>query len=319
MNGRATPWPNRVAVIGAGTMGIGIAHVFASNGIPTVLVDSTPERAVAAHERALELLARLEAAASVARGATERARPNLAASATVEEGVEGADLVVEAVVERADVKVAVYEGIEAAAALDAVVATNTSSIPIADLAAGLERPERFLGVHWFVPPLLVPCVEVIPTVATDGRVVDEVTGALTRLGKTPVVVGDGPGFVANRIQFALFREAARVVEDGIATPSQVDEVVRSSFGFRLPFFGPFTIADMAGLDVYADIFATLEHGLGEGFSAPAILTGHVDRGDYGVKTGRGFLEMSQGQAEALIERRDRAYVALARLRRELEA
>ena len=92
----------------------------------------------------------------------------------------------------------------------------------------------------------------------------QVVGALTRLGKAAVVVGDGPGFVANRIQFAMFREAARIVEDGLATPEQVDEVVRSSFGFRLPFFGPFTIADMAGLDVYADIYETLERGLGAG-------------------------------------------------------
>ena len=102
--------------------------------------------------------------------------------------------------------------------------------------------------------------------------------ALTGLGKAAVIVGDGPGFVANRIQFALFREAARIVEDGIATPEQVDEVVRSSFGFRLPFFGPFTIADMAGLDVYADIFETLERALGTGFSAPEALREHVARG-----------------------------------------
>ena len=174
-------------------------------------------------------------------------------------------------------------------------------------------------MHWFVPPLLVPCVEVIPTPATDEQVVQRVVDALTRLGKAAVVVGDGPGFVANRIQFAMFREAARIVEDGLATPEQVDEVVRSSFGFRLPFFGPFTIADMAGLDVYADIYATLERGLGPGFSAPEILREHVGRGDFGVKTGRGFLELSQAEADELVARRDRAYAALARLRREVEA
>ena len=112
----------------------------------------------------------------------------------------------------------------------------------------------------------------------------------------------------------MFREAARIVEDGVATPEQVDEIVRSSFGFRLPFFGPFTIADMAGLDVYADIFDTLERGLGDGFTAPAVLRDHVARGEFGVKTGRGFLELSQDEADELIARRDRAYVALARLR-----
>ena len=143
--------------------------------------------------------------------------------------------------------------------------------------------------------------------------------ALTRLGKTAVIVGDGPGFVANRIQFAMFREAARIVEEGIAGPEAVDEVVRSSFGFRLPFFGPFTIADMAGLDVYADIYETLERGLGAGFSAPEVLQEHVGRGEFGVKTGRGFLELSQSQADELIDRRNRAYVALAALRQEIEA
>ena len=318
MSARAD-WPSRVAIVGAGTMGVGISHVFASSGIPTVLVDSSAARAESARGRAHELLSRLERAGNVPEGAAASAQRHLSAAMTLDAGVRGADLIVEAVVERVDVKVAVYAAIEAVAAEDAVVATNTSSIPIGRLAAGLRRPERFLGMHWFVPPLLVPCVEVVPTGSTDERVVEEVLRALTRLGKEAVVVGDGPGFVANRIQFALFREAARIVEDGIATPEQVDEVVRSSFGFRLPFFGPFTIADMAGLDVYADIYDTLEQGLGPGFAAPGPLREHVSRGDFGVKTGRGFLSLSQEQADELIDRRDRAYVSLARLRSELEA
>lgn len=313
------PWPSRVAVVGAGTMGIGIAHVFAASGIATVLVDATPELSHAARARALELLERLEDAGNVDRGAAATAGRHLEAAASIADAVDGADLVVEAVVERPDVKLAVYDEVEAAADDAAVLATNTSSIPITELGAGLQKPGRFLGVHWFVPPLLVPCVEVIPTAATSERTVERVVGALTSLGKVPVVVGDGPGFVANRIQFAMFREAAKIVEDGVATAEQVDEVVRSSFGFRLPFFGPFTIADMAGLDVYADIFTTLERGLGAGFAPPAILQAHVGRREFGVKSGRGFLDLSQAQADALIDRRNRAYVALAGLRRELEA
>lgn len=312
-------WPSKVAIVGAGTMGIGIAHVFAAHGIPTVLVDETPERSEAGRARAVELLSRLEDAGTVERGTAVVAEGRLAAAPSIEDAVEGADLVVEAVVERAEVKLAVYAAIEAAASDNAVIATNTSSIPIRDLTAGLGNPARFLGVHWFVPPLLVPCVEVIPSEETDAEVVAVVVAALRRLGKTAVTVGDGPGFVANRIQFALFREAASIVEDGIATAEQVDEVVRSSFGFRLPFFGPFAVADMAGLDVYADIFDTLERGLGTRFAAPAILREHVGRGEYGVKTGTGFLKLSQTQADELIDRRNRAYVALAGLRRTLAA
>ena len=220
--------------------------------------------------------------------------------------------------ERAEVKLEVYAAIEAAAAESTVIATNTSSIPIGLLASGFRNPARFLGVHWFVPPLLVPCVEVIPSPATDERIVADVVSALTALDKIPVVVGDGPGFVANRIQFAMFKEAATIVEEGLATAEQVDEVVRSSFGFRLPFFGPFTIADIAGLDVYADIFQTLERDLGPGFSAPEQLSALVANGDFGVKTGHGFLDITAEEAAALIDRRDRAYLALSRLRRELD-
>ena len=215
-------------------------------------------------------------------------------------------------------KVAVYASIEAAAAEGAVIATNTSSIPIAELAAGLQRPERFLGMHWFVPPLLVPCVEVIPAPATDAHVVQRVVDALTQLGKAAVVVGDGPGFVANRIQFAMFREAARIVEDGLATPEQVDEVVRSSFGFRLPFFGPFTIADMAGLDVYGDIYATLERGLGAGFSA-RLDPGRARRAAVtsASRAAAGFASCRRQRPTSCVARRDRAYAGLARLRREV--
>ena len=319
MSERPSAPPFRVAVVGAGTMGAGIAQAFAAHGIATVLVDATPALSEAGLGRSLELLRRLEAAGNVEPGASSRADQHLSAAASIGEAVAGADLVVEAVVERADVKLAVYAEIESAAPDVGVIATNTSSIPIGRLAAGLRRRERFLGVHWFVPPLLVPCVEVIRAETTGADVVEWVVETLTRLGKTPVVVGDGPGFVANRIQFAMFREATRIVEEGLAAPEQVDEVVRSSFGFRLPFFGPFTIADLAGLDVYADIFDTLEEGLGEGFAAPQVLREHVERGDFGVKTGRGFLGLSKAEADELIDRRDRAYVALARLRQELGA
>jgi 3-hydroxybutyryl-CoA dehydrogenase len=312
----ASAWPARVAVVGAGTMGVGIAQAFATHAVTTVLVDASPELSDAARESAVALLARLEAAGNVAPGSTETGERHLTAAVSIAGAVADADLVVEAVFERPDAKERAYREIEAGARDDAVIATNTSSIPITQLAAAMRLPQRFLGVHWFVPALLVPCVEVIPTASTDAAVVDRVLGALTALGKIAVVVGDAPGFVANRIQFAMFREAARIVEEGVATPEQVDEIVRSSFGFRLPFFGPFAIADMAGLDVYADIFETLERSLGEGFSAPAALRERVARGEYGVKAGRGFLELSEEQARELIDRRDSAYVALARLRAE---
>jgi 3-hydroxybutyryl-CoA dehydrogenase len=217
------------------------------------------------------------------------------------------------------VKLRVFAEVEAAAPREAVIASNTSAIPIGTLAAGLERPERFLGMHWFNPPQWVPAVEVIPTPATDGAAVERVHAFLRHLGKRPVTVGDKAGFVANRIQFAMFKEAVSVVADGVATAEQVDEVVRSSFGFRLPFFGPFTIADMAGLDVYTGAYEALTEEFGPRFEAPELLAEHVREGRLGVKAGGGFLGLTQEQAAELVARRDASYRALSELLARLQA
>ena len=140
---------------------------------------------------------------------------------------------------------------------------------------------------------------------------------LRRIGKQPIVVGSGPGFVANRLQCALLKEALACVEDGLASPEQVDEVVRGCFGFRLPFFGPFQIADMAGLDVYAKVFETLERGLGERFRVPPALRALVEEGKTGVKGGAGFSAYTPEARDQLLITRDRYYAALSGLLAEV--
>jgi 3-hydroxybutyryl-CoA dehydrogenase len=177
----------------------------------------------------------------------------------------------------------------------------------------VEHPGRFLGTHWFNPPEWTPGVEVIPATATDPEVIEKVVAFLRDIGKRPAIVGDGPGFVANRIQNALFLEALRCVEEGLASPQEVDEVVRSCFGFRLPFFGPFQIADMAGLDVYVSVLETLKKGLGERFESPDALRELVEKGCTGTKSGAGFLEYSEKERERLLLERDRRYAALNEL------
>ena len=167
-----------------------------------------------------------------------------------------------------------------AAPPEAVIVSNTSSLPINDLAEFVGRPERFCGMHWFNPPEWTPGVEVIPAKATAEETVERVVGFLRGVGKRPAVVGDGPGFVANRIQNALFLEAVRCVEEGLASPQEVDEVVRSCFGFRLPFFGPFQIADMAGLDVYESVLGLLGKMVwARGSRLPKALRELVDQGN----------------------------------------
>ncbi len=305
-------WPRPAAVLGAGTMGLGVAECFAAAGMAVRLSDVTPELAREAKGR-LVARARGHADAGLLPGeAVDRAEGVEAAGGTAE-AVAGVDLVFEAVPESVAVKEEALGVCSAAASSGAVIVSNTSSLPMDDLARFVEGPGRFCGMHWFNPPEWTPGVEVIPAATTDAETVGRLVGFLRSIGKRPAVVGSGPGFVANRIQNALFLEAVRCVEDGLASPEEVDEVVRSCFGFRLPFFGPFAIADMAGLDVYASVLGVLEDGLGGRFAPPRMLLDLVEEGRTGTKGGAGFLEYTEEQRERLLLERDRRYAALLEL------
>jgi 3-hydroxybutyryl-CoA dehydrogenase len=306
-------WPGRVAVVGAGYMGQGIAEALVLAGCDCALADQSAELAAAAREHLFAEADVHETNGLIPTGSTAVLRSRVRAAKTIEDAVGGADLVVEAVFELRAVKEAVLRRIAAAASPSAVIATNTSSMSISSLSACITQPERFLGAHWFNPPQFVPGVEVISCGATSDQVLEQVEDLLRRAGKQPARAGDQPGFVANRLQYALFQEAAAVVEEGIATPEAVDEIVRSTFGFRLPFFGPFAIADMAGLDVYRGTYAILEEAYEGHFVAPGILLDLIAAGALGAKSGRGFVIGDMEQAAAMAASRNRAYVAMGRL------
>src|SRR5918994_570847 len=270
-------WPLGAAVIGAGTMGLGVAECFAAAGIRVLLTDATPELTKEAKSRLARGARGHADAGLLAEGAVGRVEAVVAPD-DVAGAVGDVGLVFEAVPEDIGLKREILDSCSEAAPQDAVIVSNTSSLPINDLSAFVGRPEHFCGMHWFNPPEWTPGVEVIPAATTAPEVVERLVEFLRRIGKRPAVVGDGPGFVANRIQNALFLEALRCVEEGLASPEEVDEVVRSCFGFRLPFFGPFQIADMAGLDVYVSVLETLNEGLGKRFDIPNVLRDLVERG-----------------------------------------
>ena len=293
-------------------MGLGVAESLAAAGIHVRLCEATPELGRQARERLVQRARGHAEAGLLGAEVVERAA-DVEAVGDVSVGVRGADLVFEAVPEDLDLKHEILAACAAAAPSEAVIVSNTSSLPMDELASSVEHPERFLGMHWFNPPEWTPGVEIIPAPATDHEVVERVVRFLRAIGKRPAVVGSGPGFVANRIQMALFREALACVEDGLASPQEVDEVVRSCFGFRLPFFGPFQIADMAGLDVYTSIFETLERGLGESFRPPAAVRELAERGRKGTKSGAGFYSYSDAERDRLFLERDRRYAALNEL------
>jgi 3-hydroxybutyryl-CoA dehydrogenase len=250
-------------------------------------------------------------------GSTDRIGANLHAAPSIEEAVADVDFVEEAVPEVPQIKRDVLARVEAAARPGTIIGTNTSTIPVHVLAEGLEDPTRFLTVHWSNPAPFIPGVEIVAGERTDPSVIPVVKRMLARAGRRSAQVADVPGFVLNRLQYVLLKEAMAIVEEEVATAEDVDTIVSSTFGFRLPFFGPFAIADMAGLDVYADSFKTLERAFGERLAAPKVLTDLVAQGRFGVKSGSGFLELDPEKREELIAYRNKAYSAMDNLLREL--
>ncbi|MDQ6753185.1 MAG: 3-hydroxyacyl-CoA dehydrogenase family protein [Actinomycetota bacterium] len=307
----------KIAVVGSGYMGGGIAQVLALAGAKVALADVSAEIAQKNYDRLLAEAADFVADGLFPAGAVETLKTNLWAATTIEEAVADAEFIEEAVPEVIEIKHATLARISGAARPDAIIGSNTSTISIADLAVAVANPERFLGVHFSNPAPFIPGVEVIPHAGTAEATTQAVREIVAETGKETATVKDVTGFVLNRLQYALFHEAAQVVEEGIATPEDVDTLVRTTFGFRLPFFGPFAIADMAGLDVYAFCYKSLQTGFPERFATPKILQDKVDAGQLGTKTGAGFLDVPAERTAELVAYRNKAYVLMQKLVQEL--
>lgn len=306
-----------IAVVGSGYMGGGIAQVLALAGARVALADVSAEIAQSNYDRLLKESDDFVAAGLFPADATDRLKENLWPAKDIEEAVADAEYIEEAVPEVLEIKHATLSRISAAARPDAIIGSNTSTISIAKLAEAVSNPERFLGVHFSNPAPFIPGVEVIPHEGTSEQTVEAARAVVGETGKETATVKDVTGFVLNRLQYALFHEAAQVVEEGIATAEDVDTLVRTTFGFRLPFFGPFAIADMAGLDVYAFCYKSLQTGFPERFATPAILQEKVDAGQLGTKTGSGFLNVPADRTPELVAYRNKAYVAMQKLLEDL--
>ena len=305
-----------VAVVGAGYMGGGIAQVLAMAGFEVTIADADAATTRGHLDRLRREAVEFEEQGLFDPGSAERVQAHLHAAESLAAAVGGADFIEEAVLEVPEVKGPVLRDIEAFARPDAVIATNTSTLPIGDLAANLTHPGRFLGVHFSNPAPFIPGVELIAHTGTEESAITTSAALVARTGKLSARVADRAGFVLNRLQYVLLKEAASLVEEGVATAEDVDVIVRTTFGYRLPFFGPFAIADMAGLDVYAAGYRTLAEHYGERLAPPAVLTELVDSGHYGVKKDGGFV-IGAGDQAPLIAYRNRAYARLGQLLREL--
>jgi len=279
------------AVLGFGTMGQGIVRLLAAHGVDVTVLDVEVEKA-------------RQTAARLAEGAAAGA--SITVHTTAAEVVAGADVVFEALPEDLDLKATVLRQVLAEKPT-ALLFTNTSSLPVDTMAEAVGDPGTLVGVHFFNPAEVMPGVEVIPSTATDPGVVTRALSILEDLGKTPTVVRSSAGFIGNRLQLALFAEAARCVEEGLASPEDIDQVVRTTFGPRLAAYGPFTIADMAGLDIFQAILEQLQEAFGDRFATPAGLAEKVAERKLGTKTLGGYFSYDEAAVAALQAERDATY------------
>ena len=287
-----------VSVIGAGTMGNGIAHVFAQNGFKVNLIDVSPaqlEKAVGTIGKNFD---RQIAKGSLTEENKKAALDNITSVTDLAEGVKHADLVVEAATENAELKLKIFKQIDESAPAGCVLATNTSSISITKIAAVTKRPELVIGMHFMNPVPVMKLIEIINGYATSKEVTDTIVELSKRLGKVPSSVNDYPGFVANRILMPMINEAIISLFEGVAGVEEIDTVMK--LGMAHPM-GPLQLADFIGLDVCLSILNVLHNGFGNPKYAPCpLLVNMVMAGKLGAKNGEGFYKYTAGSKELIV-------------------
>jgi 3-hydroxybutyryl-CoA dehydrogenase len=276
----------QIAVIGAGTMGHGIAQVAAAAGYTVVLIDTTDELAERGVARIAANLEEGIKRGKLGEAEREAALSRISTATDATAAVADRDLVIEAVPERIDLKRAVVNNVEAAVPDHCIIASNTSSLSIDELQSGMRKPNRMLGLHFFNPVHINSLVEIVRGSATDAETLESATDFVRRIGKDPVTVKDSPGFATSRLGVLLGLEAMRMVEEGVASAADIDKALE--LGYRHPM-GPLKLTDLVGLDVRLDIARYLHEKLGaEHFRPPRILEDMVAQGKLGKKTGQGF-------------------------------
>lgn len=303
MSMAATPPADRaVAVIGAGRMGVGIAQLFAGCGFTVHLVEPLAAARAAVPARLREITARRRQPA----GAAERVRLHARIPAEIADCV----IVIEAVPEKLDLKQRIFAELDEACGEAGILATNTSVIPVSRIAAAVRRPERVLGTHFWNPPYAVRLVEVVQAECTDPALIAQAMVLLAEVGQKPVhVKKDVPGFIGNRLQHALKREAIALVENGVCDAETVDFVVKNSFGARLGLMGPLEQSDLVGLNLTLDIHRVLFPDLDCSREPQRLLVDKVKAGETGAAAGRGFRAWTPAARLELENRLDKALLA----------
>ncbi len=284
----------KIAVIGAGFMGPGIGQVFATCGHPVQIYNRSPERLQTVHERVECNLSQMADYDLVDRGQIPSILARITTTTDLEEACTGTSILFESITESLEQKQAFFADLDRISQPDTCLCTNSSVISITAIGAKTAHPERVLGTHFYQPPFLVPLVEVVQTEATNPERFDRVFNALRMAGKVPIHVRkDVTGFVANRMQHALWREAFALIDAGVCDAETVDIAVSNSFGMRLPVLGPVANADFVGLDLTLAIHNYVLPHLDVSAQPSSTLLRHVTAGELGFKTGSGFLKWNE--------------------------
>lgn len=293
----------RIAVIGAGTMGNGIAHVFAQNGYKVSLIDVSQEALNKGLSTIAKNLDRMVAKEKITSADKERTLGNIVSFVSIPDGVKDAQLIIEAATERVEIKLNIFRELDKVSHPDAILASNTSSISITKIAAVTTRPDKVIGMHFMNPVPVMKLVEVIRGYSTSDGVTESILELSRKIGKIPTEVNDYPGFIANRILMPMINEAIISLYEGVAGVEEIDTVMK--LGMAHPM-GPLQLADFIGLDVCLSILNVLHDGFGNPKYAPCpLLVNMVMAGNLGVKSGTGFYEYSSGSKELVVAARFR--------------
>jgi 3-hydroxybutyryl-CoA dehydrogenase len=289
---------NQIAVIGGGTMGNGIVHVFAQNGYKVNLIDVKQDMLDKALATITKNMDRQIAKGSLTEEQKAASLQNIQTYTILEEGVNNADLVIEAATENTAIKLQLFRDLDQFAPAHCILASNTSSISITKIASVTKRPEKVIGMHFMNPVPVMKLVEVIEGFKTDKNITQQILELSTALGKIPALTQDYPGFIANRILMPMINEAIQSLHEGVAEVKEIDTIMK--LGMAHPM-GPLQLADFIGLDVCLAILNVLHEGFGNPKYAPCpLLVNMVTSGDLGVKSGRGFYDYGHGTKDLVV-------------------
>lgn len=300
----------KIGIAGAGTMSSSMALIFMEHGFDTVLhVRSQHSMQRARNSIAVSLKSDVESGKVTQQQADDiLAKVHFSTDMQV---FSDRDLIIESIIEDLKIKQDYWEKVSQVVSEDCVLATNTSGLSINQICERVKGKNRFLGMHWFNPPHLIPLIETICGDQTDKRSIQLVKDTALQIGKKPVLCRkDAPGFIANRIQYAILRECMEIIDRGIASVEDIDAVMKYSLGFRYAVLGPFEVADFGGLDVFYHISEYLSRDLSKADQPQKPIAEHFAAGEYGVKSGRGFYDYSNGKDREALERRDRLFSLL---------